>query len=177
VAQNQVDSSLGLLLALVVPFLLVETWWSRHNEARLRARGAVEPPSDVYRWMRPLYPGMFVVMAIEGALRGPAPRGWLAAGIATFLLSKALKWAAIMALGERWSFRVLVLPGVPLVTSGPYRFLRHPNYVAVLGEIAGAALMWRAWVSGIASSLVFGALLLRRIREEEEALGLGRRRS
>jgi methyltransferase len=164
--------SVTLLLAVVVPFLLVETAWSRRNERRLRARGAVEAPGDVYRWMRPVYPGLFLAMAGEGVWRGAAPWPLVLCGVTIFLLAKALKWAAIRSLGELWSFRVLVLPGVPLVTSGPYRFLRHPNYVALAGEIVGAAIMWRAWVTGIAFGLLFGELLRRRIAREEAALGL-----
>jgi methyltransferase len=165
----------ALLLLLVVPFMLVEAVRSRKNEVQLLARGAVEARGDVYRWMRPVYPGMFLAMAVEGVLRGPAPASVLVAGVAIFVLAKVLKWAAIRSLGERWSFRVLVLPGAPLIASGPYRYLRHPNYVAVLGEIVGAAIMWRAWVAGIVSGLLFGELLRRRIVEEEVALGLRQR--
>lgn len=164
--------SLGLLVGLVVPFLLLETWQSRRHEVRLRARGAVEPPEDVYRAMQVVYPGMFLAMAAEGVLRDP-PFSWVvAAGIATFLASKALKWWAILSLGELWSFRVLVLPGAPLVTRGPYRFIRHPNYAALALEVIGAALMWEARWSGPVSAVAFGALILQRIRVEERALGL-----
>lgn len=164
--------SVTLLLTLVVPFLLVETFRSLRNERRLRSRGAIEPPGDVYRWMRPVYPGMFLAMAAEGFWRGAAPLTVVTTGVLVFLLAKALKWAAILSLGELWSFRVLVLPGAPLVTGGPYRFLRHPNYVALAGELLGVAIMWRAWATGLASALLFGALLRRRIAEEEAALGL-----
>jgi methyltransferase len=169
--------SVMLLVSLVAPLLLFETVWSRRNERRLRARGAIEPADDVYRWMRPVYPGMFLAMAAEGVWRGPGSAWLLALGVTAFLAAKVLKWSAIVSLGELWSFRVLVLPGVPLVRTGPYRYLRHPNYLALVGEILGAALMWRAWVTGLLSAIVFGALLRRRIAAEEAALGLrGRRR-
>ena len=88
---------------------------SAHNERVLRAKGAVEPDDDVYRTMRWAYPACFVAMAIEGAITGPAPPNMLAAGFAIFGLSKALKIWAISTLGVRWTFRVLVLPGAPLV--------------------------------------------------------------
>jgi methyltransferase len=164
--------SLIVLLTLVAPFLLLETWRSGRNEARLRARGAIEPADDVYRWMQAVYPGMFALMAIEGGVRDPPPFAILAAGVVVFLASKALKWWAILSLGELWSFRVLVLPGAPLVTSGPYRFLRHPNYVALVLEALGAALMWGAWWAGLIGALVFGVLVWRRIGIEERALGM-----
>lgn len=145
---------------------------SAYNERVLRARGAIEPPDDVYRLMQWVYPGGFLAMAIEGALRGPAPPNVLVIGLAAFGLAKALKISAISALGVRWTFRVLVLRDVPLVTSGPYRVLRHPNYLAVAGEIVGVALIVFAPVTGAAALASFGWLMLKRIRVEERALGL-----
>src|SRR5690606_27947037 len=108
----------------------------------------VEPPGDVYRTMQWAYPLAFVAMAIEGALFGPAPGASTLAGAAVFVLGKALKVWAIVSLGRRWTFRVLVLPGAPLVAHGPYAFLNHPNYVGVAGELAGMALLVGARVSG-----------------------------
>jgi methyltransferase len=164
--------SLALLFGLVVPFLLLETWQSRRHEVRLRSRGAFEPPEDVYQAMQVVYPGMFLAMAAEGVLRD-APVSWVTVtGIAIFLVSKALKWWVIVSLGELWSFRVLVVPGVALVTTGPYRFARHPNYVALALEVIGAALMWNALWTGPLAAVAFGELVRRRILVEERALGL-----
>jgi methyltransferase len=162
---------LALLLVVVLPWLLLETWRSRRNERALRSAGAIEPPDDVYAWMRVVYPGMFAAMTIEGMLRAPAACTTLvAAGIAVFLAGKLLKWWAILSLGRLWTFHVLVLPGTPLVSTGPYRFMRHPNYLGLLGEIAGVALMMRAPITGFLSGLAFGALLIARIRVEERML-------
>jgi methyltransferase len=144
---------------------------SRVNEAALRRQGAVEPPGDVYRTMQWAYPGAFLAMAAEGAWRGPAPPAALLMGLAMFGLAKALKLWAIASLGERWSFRVLVLPGRALVARGPYRWMRHPNYLAVLGEIAGVALIVWATVTGPLALAGFGALMWRRIGIEDRALG------
>ncbi len=116
-------------------------------------------------------PLCFVAMAIEGALTGPAPRDVLLLGLAVLGFAKALKISAISALGVRWTFRVLVPPDAPLVTAGPYRWLRHPNYVAVLGELAGIALIVWAPITGTLSILGFGSLLWKRVRVEERALG------
>ena len=134
---------IALLVAVVVPWLLLETWRSRRHERALRAAGAIEPADDVYAWMRIVYPGMFVAMTAEGALGAPACTTLVACGIAVFLAAKLLKWWAILSLGRLWSFHVLVLPGAPLVEGGPYRLMRHPNYVGLMGEIAGVALMMR----------------------------------
>jgi methyltransferase len=162
--------AIALLVVVVVPWLLLETWRSRRHEQALRAAGAIEPPDDVYAWMRIVYPGMFVAMTAEGALAAPACTTLVASGIAVFLAAKLLKWWAILSLGRFWSFHVLVLPGVPLVTGGPYRLMRHPNYVGLMGEIAGVALMMRAPFTGVGAAVVFGALLVARIRVEERLL-------
>jgi methyltransferase len=160
-----------LLCLVVIPWLLLETWKSGRQARALRAAGAVEPPDDVHRAMAMVYPGMFLVMTAEGVVAAPpACTTLVAIGIAVFLAGKLLKWWAILSLGRFWSFRVLVLPGASLITGGPYRWLRHPNYVGVLGEIAGVALMMRAPVTGVLSAVVFGVLLARRIRVEERML-------
>jgi methyltransferase len=97
------------------------------------------------------------------------------AGAMLLVAAKAIKFWAIATLGRRWTYRVLVLPGAPLVASGPYRFVRHPNYVGVVGELIAMALLSGARITGPLAVLVFGWLLVRRIAAEERALGLGAR--
>jgi methyltransferase len=170
-----VIAATALFAALAM--MLAELMRSRCNERELRRRGAVEPPDDVYRALAFVYPLMFVAMAIEGAFVGTASDWLLAWGIIVFVASKALKLWAIATLGLRWSYRVLVLPGAPLVETGPYAHMRHPNYVAVFGEIAGFAMIVSAFWTGIGSLLLFRVLVRRRIAIEENALemaqGLG----
>lgn len=150
---------------------------SSFNERQLRARGAVEPQDDVIGMMRWVYPGAFVAMGIEGALTGPAPPNVMMAGLALFGLAKALKIWAISSLGAKWSYRVLVVPGDPLVTTGPYRFISHPNYVAVVGEILSVALIVWAPITGALAAVAFGWLMILRMRIEDRALGRGTRLS
>jgi methyltransferase len=157
-------------LAVVLVLMLGELWLSLRNERRLLARGAFEPPDSVYSSMRLAYPGVFVAMAIEGMMLPPASPNLLAAGIMVFVIGKAVKVWAIATLGERWTYKVLILPGAPLVANGPYRFLRHPNYVGVVGELIGMALMTGARVTGPLGVLFFSWLLWRRIRAEDQAL-------
>lgn len=161
----------ALAAAIFLP-MLIEMWWSRHNERALRRAGAREPADDVYRLMQVAYPACFLAMIAEGWARAMALDALFAGGVATFAAAKALKYWAIWSLGRRWSFRVLVPPDATLVTAGPYRYLRHPNYAGVAGELAGAALMAHAPITGLVSFLGFGALLLARIRVEERALGI-----
>lgn len=144
---------------------------STFNEKMLRARGAIEPPGDVIDRMRFAYPLGFIAMGIEGALTGPAPRDILLYGLALLGLAKALKVWAISSLGSKWSYRVLVVPGEPLVTTGPYRFLSHPNYLAVVGEIISVAMIVWAPITGTLAAIGFGSLMALRIRVEDKALG------
>ena len=161
----------ALTLIAVLLVMLGESALSSHNERVLRGRGAIEPDGDVIDTMRWAYPSCFVAMAIEGAIMGPTTPDGLAIGFAVFGLAKALKVWAISTLGVRWTFRVLVLRDAPLVSGGPYAVLRHPNYLAVLGELAGMALIVWAPVAGVASLIGFGMLMRRRMRIEDRALG------
>lgn len=162
-------AALTVIAALLV--MAGEAALSSHNAGVLISRGAVEPPGDVIGIMQWTYPLGFVLLGIEGALTGPAPLPVLGAGLVVFGLAKALKAWAIASLGVRWTFRVLVPPGDPLVTRGPYRLLRHPNYVAVVGEFLGVALTVWAPLTGAVALVVFGLLLMRRIAVENRALG------
>lgn len=159
----------AILAALVYGPMIVEAIRARRNERRQLARGGVEADGDVYELMRVAYPGAFAAMMAESLVRHP-PSGLALAGAVVFAGAKALKWAAILALGSAWTFRVIVVPAAPLVRRGPYRVLRHPNYVAVVAELVGVAMMAGAWIAGPAALAGFGALLARRIRVEDRAL-------
>jgi len=167
-----VAAAIAVVTALAVLLIMAgEAALSRYNEAQLRARGAVEPHGDVIDVMRWAYPLSFLIMSIEGALTGPAPREILMWGLTVFGVAKALKLWAMTTLGPRWTYRVLVLPNTPLVTSGPYRFLSHPNYLAVAGEIASVAMIVWAPITGVLATMGFGWLMIKRIRIEDRALG------
>jgi methyltransferase len=161
-----------LFLAVIAPFLIVETIRSGYNERQLRRQGAIEPAGDPWGPIAVIYAGGFIVMALEGWARGGAPRQWMAAGLLIFTLGKLVKFWAVRTLGPRWSFRILVLPGAPLVTGGPYRYMTHPNYVGVFGEFAGSAVMLNAPVTGVVVALAFFYFLRKRIAVEERALGI-----
>jgi methyltransferase len=152
-----------------VPMLIEAVVSARHDRA-LRGLGAVEPGGDVYRAMQIAYPAAFLAMLAEGAWRGVGPDAPLAAGAGVFVAAKALKYWAIRSLGARWTFRVLVPPGSPRISRGPYRWIAHPNYVAVALELAGVALAMHARVAGPVAGAGFGVLMVRRVRIEEKAL-------
>ena len=157
-------------LAAVLLIMLGELSLSRRNERALRARGAVMPPDPVYPTMRWAYPTVFVLMALEGAFAHRVSNTTLLIGGGVFAASKLLKAWAVGTLGQRWSFKIMVLPGVPLIAAGPYRYLRHPNYLALVGEFVGFAVMTEAYVTGTLGTVFFSWLLLQRIDAEERAL-------
>ena len=169
--------SLAIIVLIVYVPMLVEARRAAANERAQRRRGGIEPPGDVYRVMRIAYPGSFMAMIVERLVTGPVEEHVVVAGAVLFFAAKALKWWAIRTLGEAWTFRVIVVPGGRRITTGPYRLLQHPNYLGVLGELAGVALITGSSVCGPLVTLGFGILILRRIAVESRALNVVLRRT
>ena len=159
-----------LIFSVVMLMMLAESRISRRHEHALRRQGAIEPDGDVYSMMLWAYPGAFIAMAAEGAFFGAPPAEVTLVGFAVMAVAKALKWWAMASLGQRWTFRVLVVPGAPLIAHGPYAFWRHPNYIAVVGELMAMALMMGARISGPVTTVLFSWLMLQRIGVEDQAL-------
>ena len=149
---------------------LLELGYSRGNERRLRARGAVERGSGHYPLMVSLHALWLASTLVEGLLRGPEIPAWWPVPLAAFLLVQPLRYWAIVALGINWNTRVLVVPGGKVVRSGPYRYITHPNYVVVAVEILTFPLIFGAWITAIVFSILNAALLFVRIRTENRAL-------
>src|SRR5262245_33706735 len=122
------------MLLAVLLIMLVELRVSHAHTRTLLTQGAVEARDDVYRAMAWTYPLIFVAMTAEALIAGSSSAPVALVGAAVLVGAKALKFWAISSLGIRWTYRVLVIPGAPLVTRGPYAHMRHPNYVAVIGE-------------------------------------------
>ena len=160
------------LVAGVLVFvpMAIETVVSARHDRTLRALGAVEAAGDVFRAMQVAYPAAFLAMLVEGAWREVRPDALVAAGAGVFILAKALKYWAIASLGMRWTFRVLVPPRSARTVRGPYRWMSHPNYVAVALELAGVALATHAAVTGGPALTGFSVLMWMRVRIEEKAL-------
>lgn len=166
--------STGTLLALAVGCValqrLLELRLSRRNERLLRARGAIERGRGHYPLMVALHALWLLSMLIEGLLRGPGLPALWPIPAALFLLVQPLRYWSIRSLGDYWNTRILVVPNAKLVARGPYRYLRHPNYVVVAVEVATFPLIFGAWVTALVFSVLNAALLFVRIREENRAL-------
>ena len=155
---------------LVAVQRLLELWYSRRNERRLRARGAVERGSGHFPAMVAIHTLWLASTLVEGLLRGPEPPVWWPVPLAAFLLVQPLRYWAILTLGVNWNVRVLVVPGGKLVKNGPYRYFPHPNYVVVAVEVLTFPLIFGAWITAVVFSLLNAALLYLRIRTENRAL-------
>ncbi len=160
------------LVGLVALERAVELVVSERNARRLLAAGAVEAGRGHYGPMVLLHALFLAACAVEAGLRpAPPPSALAVAGVLGVAAGQGLRWWAIAALGGRWSTRVLVPPGAAPVTRGPYRWLRHPNYLAVVVEVAALPLAFGAWRTALLFSAANGVLLAVRIRAEERALG------
>ena len=157
-------------VVLVAIQRLLELLYSRRNERRLFARGAVERGRGHYPMIVAIHTLWLVSTLVEGLLRGPEPPVWWPVPLATFLLVQPLRYWAILSLGENWNTRVLVVPGGKLVRRGPYRYFPHPNYVVVAVEVFTFPLIFGAWITAITFSLLNAALLYVRIQTENRAL-------
>ncbi len=159
------------LVALVAAERLFELRRTRRNLARLERRGGYLVGEGHYPWMVLLHTGLLVAAPLE-VLGLERPFVAPLAAVATLLVAAtmALRYWAIVTLGERWTTRIVVVPGEAPVEDGPYRFVRHPNYVAVVVEVAALPLVHTAWWTAIAFSLANALVLRQRIRAEEEAL-------
>ena len=161
-----------LLLGLVALERLAELVVSTRNARWSFARGGVEHGRGHFPPMVALHAGLLVACAVEVVLahRPFLPAlGWTA--LAAALGSQVVRWWCIATLGHRWNTRVIVVPGLPLVTAGPYRWLRHPNYVAVVVEGIALPLVNAAWVTALVFTVLNAVLLLGfRIPAEDRAL-------
>ena len=160
-----------VLVALVALERLAELVVSNRNAAWSFARGGRETGQGHYRFMVVLHSGFLVAMLVEAWVRRPQVPPTLAwTMLALVLAAQALRWWCIATLGRRWNTRVIIVPGLPPVTSGPYRFLSHPNYVAVVVEGIALPLVHGAWITAVVFTVANAALLVVRIRVENAAL-------
>jgi methyltransferase len=157
---------------------LFELWLSGRNARRALAAGAVEVAPGQHRLICAFHALFLLACAAEAViLQRPFPGtlGWLALGGA--IAAQGLRYWAIATLGPRWSTRVIVRPGEPPVTWGPYRWLRHPNYLAVVAEILLIPLIQGCWTTALVFSAAHIPLITWRIATEERALGEAWRRA
>jgi len=160
-----------VLVVLVALERLAELVVSKRNAQWSLSRGGVETGQGHYPFMVVLHTGFLVAMLAEAFLRRPVVPPALAwSMLAVVIAAQALRWWCILSLGPRWNTRVIVVPELAPVRSGPYRWLSHPNYVAVVAEGVALPLVHASWVTALVFTLANAALLTVRLRAENAAL-------
>ena len=148
---------------------LLELGLSRRNEHRLRERGAIERGREHYPFMVALHALWLLSTVVEGSQK-KSGTGIRVTALAAFLLVQPLRYWAIKSLGEHWNTKILVVPGESVVWSGPYRYIKHPNYLVVAIEVLAFPLVFGAWITALVFSVLNAVLLNVRIREEERTI-------
>lgn len=160
-----------VLVALVGVERLAELVVSKRNAAWSMERGGVETGFGHYPFMVVLHSGLLVGALVEAWVRRPdVPSALAWSMLALVVASQALRWWCITTLGRRWNTRVIVVPGLAPVDSGPYRVFKHPNYVAVVVEGVALPLVHASWITAVVFTVANASLLRVRIRAEDAAL-------
>ena len=154
------------VVGLVVAQRLVELAYARRNSRRLLAEGGVEVGARHYPAIVALHAAWLVALAVTVPADTPANLPLLAG----FIALQGVRLWVLASLGRYWTTRVITVSGAPLVRRGPYRFMRHPNYLVVIAEIAVLPLIFGAWQIAAIFSALNVALLAHRIRVEDAAL-------
>jgi methyltransferase len=153
------------ILALVTLQRLGELALARHNTARLRARGAIEIGARHYPLLVLMHTAWLAALWVWGCDQNVG-----VVALSAFIVMQGLRLWVLATLGERWTTRIMVLPGAPLVNSGPYRYLSHPNYAVVAAEIALLPLALHLPWLALVFTILNAAVLTIRIRAEQRAL-------
>jgi methyltransferase len=160
-----------VLLLLVGLGRLIELMISRRNQRRLQGQGVRKIAEPHFRWMVIVQAGLLVGAAAEVVLlHRPLIPALAISMLVLFVLANALRWWVIRTLAGHWNVEVMASARVGVVTGGPYRWVRHPNYVAVVVELFSLPLIHTAWITALVGSVANLEILRRRVRVEDGML-------
>jgi methyltransferase len=160
-----------ILLATVAALRLVELRISRQHQQHLVSHGASKVRDPRFHWMVALHTGVLIGAALEVIfLKRPFIPTLATVMFAIFLGANAVRWWVIRTLGEHWNVQVMDSTRLGVVTTGPFRFVRHPNYAAVFAEMLALPIIHTAWITALAGSLAHIAVLAQRLSTEERVL-------
>jgi methyltransferase len=160
-----------ILLAVVGALRIVELRISRRHQRDLMSRGAERVEEPKFRWMVLLHITVLIGAAIEVVLlKRPFYSGLAAIAFLIFLVANAVRWWVIRTLGNHWNVQVIDSTRLGVVTSGPFRFVRHPNYAAVFAEMLALPLIHSAWITAFVGSVAHMMVLAQRLSTEEPVL-------
>jgi methyltransferase len=159
------------LLAAVAALRILELQISRRHQASMIARGASKVAEPRFGWMVALHTGVLIGAAVEVVfLHRPFIPALAGVAFAIFLAANAVRWWVIRTLGEHWNVQVVDSTRLGVIVSGPFRFVRHPNYAAVFAEMLALPLVHTAWITALAGSVAHIAVLAQRLSMEERVL-------
>src|SRR5260370_18842677 len=165
-----VNAFLGLLLAVAL-LRIVETRLSKRHQQEMAARGAAKVDEPEFRWMVLLHAAVLIGAALEVIFLRRPFLPWLAIPMfVVFLAANAVRWWVIRSLGEHWNVQVVDSTRLGVVTSGPFRYVRHPNYAAVFAEMLALPLIHAAWFTAVAGAIAHAGVLAQRLSTEEPVL-------
>lgn len=141
----------------------------RHSDI-IRSAGGYEVGADHYPRIVAVHAAFFIAMIAEYMVRSPVWSIWMALAAVAFILLQTVRFWCIRSLGTFWNTRIYVIPGMRPVRKGPYRYVRHPNYMVVTLEFLVLPLMFGCWLTALAFPILNMAVLRRRIAEEEQAV-------
>lgn len=149
-----------------------ELFLAKRNERATRKEGAVEYDREGYKYIVLLHTGFIISLLAEKILLDRELNSFSLLLFVIFILTQVLRYWALHSLGIYWNTRILVVPGLNLVKKGPYKYLKHPNYIAVITEIAVIPLIFSCYITSVVFTVLNAITLRRRINIEEKALGI-----
>ncbi|HEY2458871.1 MAG TPA: isoprenylcysteine carboxylmethyltransferase family protein [Candidatus Acidoferrum sp.] len=165
-----VTAYLGLLFVVAL-LRIYELQISRRHRRQMVSRGASKVQDPRFRWMVLLHTGVLLGCAIEVVfLKRPFYPIFAGFWFAIFLAANVVRWWVIRTLGEHWNVQVMNSTGMGVITSGPFKYVRHPNYAAVFVEMLALPLIHCAWITAVVGSLAHAFVLSQRLATEERVL-------
>lgn len=161
---------LGLLLAVAL-LRIVELQISRRHQKEMVSRGAAKVDEPRFRWMVVLHTAVLIGAGLEVVLlKRPFIPALAATMFVIFLAANCVRWWVIRTLGNHWNVQVMDSTSLGVITSGPFRYVRHPNYAAVFSEMVALPLIHTAWITAAVGSLAHVVVLSERLATEERVL-------
>lgn len=159
-----------IFIAILIIQRLSELFLARRNEKYVRSHGAREYDAKGYKVIVLMHIAFFISLIAEYVLLGRTLSSYWPALLILFLLTQILRYWAISTLGYYWNTKILVTPGSRAIISGPYKYIKHPNYLAVVVEIAVIPVLFSCYITAVLFTIINLIVLKRRIKIEEKAL-------
>jgi methyltransferase len=159
-----------IFISFVILQRLIELFIAKRNEIKMLQNGAVEVDRDGYKYIVLMHSAYFISLILEKNIFERQVNQYRIIFITLFIIAQLLRYWSILSLGVYWNTRIIILKGSRLIKKGPYRFLNHPNYIAVITELAVISLLFSCYITSIIFTILNIFVLKRRIKIEEESL-------